>query len=65
MKNKQLLNVHRVTNVIAFTKVALPYGWLGNMAPFPLVYDGQKYLTSEREREGEGQEDRQYQEKER
>jgi N-glycosidase YbiA len=47
MKNIQLDNVHRFVNVIAFTKVGLPYGWLGNMAPFPLVYDGQKYLTSE------------------
>ena len=47
MKNKQLLNVHRVTNVIAFTKVDLPYGWLGNMAPFPVTYGGKKYKTSE------------------
>jgi len=47
MKNIKLDNVHRFVNVIAFTKVGLPYGWLGNMAPFPLVYDGQKYLTSE------------------
>lgn len=47
MENKQLCNVHRSLNVIAFTKVSLPYGWLGNMAPFPIVYGGKKYLTSE------------------
>lgn len=27
-------------NIITFTKVKLPYGWLGNMAPFPLSIDG-------------------------
>lgn len=47
MKNRQLCNVHRSINVIAFTKVGLPYGWLGNMAPFPVVYGGKRYLTSE------------------
>lgn len=33
--------------VIAFTKVALPYGWLGNMAPFPIRYGGMEWRTSE------------------
>jgi ribA/ribD-fused uncharacterized protein len=33
--------------VIAFTKVALPYGWFGNMAPFPLVWDEKTWRTSE------------------
>lgn len=33
--------------VIAFTKVALPYGWLGNMAPFPIMYGGKMWRTSE------------------
>lgn len=32
---------------IAFTKVALPYGWLGNMAPYPLTYGGKEWRTSE------------------
>jgi ribA/ribD-fused uncharacterized protein len=32
---------------IAFTKVDLPYGWLGNMAPFPVKYDGKWWLTTE------------------
>ncbi len=33
--------------VIAFTKVALPYGWLGNMSPHPIEYAGKKYRTAE------------------
>ena len=33
---------------ITFTKVRLPYGWLGNMAPYPIVTeDGLRWLTSE------------------
>ena len=32
---------------IAFTKVRLPYGWLGNMAPFPVEYDGREWRTTE------------------
>ena len=32
---------------IGFTKVALEYGWLGNMAPFPITYDGKLWRTSE------------------
>ncbi len=34
-------------NTIAFTKVALPYGWLGNMAPFPLKVAETDWRTSE------------------
>jgi ribA/ribD-fused uncharacterized protein len=33
--------------VISFTKVDLPYGWLGNMAPFPITYNGKIWKTSE------------------
>ena len=33
--------------VIAFTKVAYPYGWLGNMSPHPLQKDGVTYRTAE------------------
>ena len=47
MESKQLRNFNRFTNVIAFTKVWLPYGWHGNMAPFPIVHVGKKHLTSE------------------
>lgn len=34
-------------NEIAFTKVKLPYGWLGNMSAFPVEYEGKIYLTTE------------------
>lgn len=33
--------------IISFTKVDAPYGWLGNMAPFPVIYNGEKWLTIE------------------
>src|SRR4051812_18803794 len=33
--------------VIAFTKVKLPYGWLGNMSPYPITFAGQTWRTSE------------------
>jgi ribA/ribD-fused uncharacterized protein len=32
---------------ITFTKVSLPFGWLGNMAPFPIVYHNEHWRTSE------------------
>jgi ribA/ribD-fused uncharacterized protein len=32
---------------ISFTKVALPYGWLGNMAPYPIIYEGKEWRTVE------------------
>lgn len=32
---------------ISFTKVSLPWGWLGNMSPFPVVYEGEAYRTAE------------------
>lgn len=33
--------------IIAFTKVKLPYGWLGNMAAYPIEYEGKEYRTTE------------------
>jgi predicted NAD-dependent protein-ADP-ribosyltransferase YbiA (DUF1768 family) len=33
--------------VISFTGVDQPYGWMGNMAPFRIQYNGQKWLTCE------------------
>jgi predicted NAD-dependent protein-ADP-ribosyltransferase YbiA (DUF1768 family) len=33
--------------IIAFTKVKLPYGWLGNMSPFPIEHDGKTWRTTE------------------
>lgn len=32
---------------IAFTKVRLPHGWLGNMAPFPVEWGGATWRTTE------------------
>lgn len=32
---------------IAFTKVKLPFGWLGNMAPYPITYEGKTWRTTE------------------
>lgn len=32
---------------ISFTKVDLPYGWMGNMAPYPIEFEGKRWLTSE------------------
>ena len=32
---------------IWFKKVAEEYGWMGNMAPYPIKYDGKIWLTSE------------------
>lgn len=34
-------------NIIAFTKVKLPYGWLGNMAAYPVTHEGLEYRTTE------------------
>lgn len=33
--------------IIAFTKVALPYGWLGNMSPYPIELADQEWKTAE------------------
>lgn len=33
--------------IITFTKVQLPYGWLGNMAPYPVLYQGKEWKTNE------------------
>jgi predicted NAD-dependent protein-ADP-ribosyltransferase YbiA (DUF1768 family) len=32
---------------ISFTKVDLPYGWLGNMSPYPVEYCGKTWRTTE------------------
>ena len=34
-------------NYIPFTKVALPYGWLGNMSPYPITWNNRTWRTSE------------------
>lgn len=33
--------------ILTFTKVALPFGWLGNMAPYPVTYGGKTWRTTE------------------
>lgn len=35
------------SNVIAFTKVSLPYGWLGNMSQHHIEYEGKVYKSAE------------------
>lgn len=32
---------------IAFTSTRLPYGWMGNMSPFPIVFGDDTYKTTE------------------
>lgn len=33
--------------VVSFTKVSLPNGWLGNMSPYPITFNGEIWRTSE------------------
>ncbi len=37
----------KAQKIIAFTKVKFPFGWLGNMSPYPIEYEGKKYRTTE------------------
>ncbi len=32
---------------IGFTKVSLPYGWMGNMSPYGIYYNGKQWRTAE------------------
>ncbi len=34
-------------NIISFRRVKEPYGWLGNMSPYPIQYKGETYRTAE------------------
>jgi len=36
-----------VREIISFTKVKLPFGWLGNMSPFPVEAFGKTWRTTE------------------
>ncbi len=36
-----------MSKIIAFTRVSLPFGWLGNMSPYPIEIDGVQYRTAE------------------
>jgi ribA/ribD-fused uncharacterized protein len=35
------------SNFISFTKVRGPYGWMGNMAPINIIYDGKEWFHTE------------------
>lgn len=35
------------SKVIAFTKSKLPYGWMGNMSPYPVSFMGKNWRTTE------------------
>jgi len=46
--NRKLnLGTQESAKEIAFTKVSLPYGWMGNMAPYPVTHEGVEYKTTE------------------
>jgi len=32
---------------ITIRRVSEPHGWMGNMSPYPLMYDGERYPTAE------------------
>lgn len=32
---------------IKFTKVKLPFGWMGNMSPYPIKFEGKEWRTTE------------------
>lgn len=34
-------------NLIGFTKTKLPYGWMGNMASYPIEFEGKTWRTTE------------------
>lgn len=36
-----------MNNPITFTKVRLPWGWLGNMSPHPVEWNGKRWPTTE------------------
>jgi len=36
-----------MSEIIAFTKVKLPYGWMSNMAPYPVEHDGKRWEHTE------------------
>lgn len=42
-----ILDKMETKTVIPFTKSKLPYGWCGNMSPYPVTYDGKMWRTTE------------------
>jgi predicted NAD-dependent protein-ADP-ribosyltransferase YbiA (DUF1768 family) len=41
------VGVNNIKKFIGFTKVDLPYGWLGNMSPFWIEHEGKRYRSTE------------------
>jgi predicted NAD-dependent protein-ADP-ribosyltransferase YbiA (DUF1768 family) len=41
------MRIHKDKNIISFTKVKLPYGWMGNMIQCPIEYKGRKWFHTE------------------
>lgn len=41
------MEIKNTPDLICFTKVDLPHGWLGNMAPYPVEFDGLRWRTTE------------------
>ena len=41
------MKIKNGSNIISFTKVSLPFGWLGNMSPYPIQYDDVQWKTTE------------------
>jgi len=42
-----ITNIEDIMKEISFTKVKLPFGWLGNMSPYPIEAFGKTWRTSE------------------
>ncbi len=40
-------NIQEEKQIITFTKVSLPNGWMSNMAPYPIIYNNITYKTTE------------------
>ncbi len=40
-------NIQEEKQIITFTKVSLPNGWMSNMAPYPVIYNNVTYKTTE------------------
>ncbi len=43
----EFLEARQMPQVIAFTKVNLPYGWMGNMSRYPITYENKVWPTAE------------------
>ena len=39
--------IHKDKNIVSFTKVKLPYGWMGNMSPYSIEFEGGMWYHTE------------------